>query len=73
MWDQVWEDFQDLYGDEARYPFIDSVNGTVNTEEKKLRLFLLLDEEICIVFIRFISSLLLLADLCIIKEISSFS
>ena len=46
VWDQVWEDFQDLYGDEARYPFIDSVNGTVNTEEKKVRLFLLLDEEI---------------------------
>lgn len=46
LWEQVWEDFQDTYGDEDVYPFIDSVNGTIDTEKRQLRLFLLLDEEV---------------------------
>lgn len=46
LWEQVWEEFESQYADEAWYPFIDSVNGLIDPEKKQLDLYLLLKEEI---------------------------
>lgn len=46
LWEQVWDELDSTYADEAYYPFIETVNGMVDTEKKEISLFLLLNEEI---------------------------
>ena len=46
VWEQLWEDFDDIYADQDVYPFIETVNGGVYSDENKIKFFLLLNNEI---------------------------
>lgn len=46
VWEQFWEDFQELYEDPEIYPFVETVNAGVYAEEKQIKFFLLLNTEI---------------------------
>ena len=46
VWEQVWDEFQSQYADEAWYPFVSSVGGGIEPTKKELELYLFLNEEI---------------------------
>lgn len=46
VWEQLWEDFDEVYTDLDLYPFADTVNANVNGDEKKLNFYLLLNTAI---------------------------
>ncbi len=46
VWEQLWEDFDDTYADQAVYPFIETVNAQVSSDENMLKFFLLLNTAI---------------------------
>lgn len=46
VWEQVWDEFQSQYADEAWYPFVSSVGGGIEPSKKELELYLFLNEEI---------------------------
>lgn len=46
VWEQLWDDFREVYEDTDIYPFIETVNGGVYPEENMIRFFLLTNTEI---------------------------
>lgn len=46
VWEQLWQDFDDIYADQATYPFAETVNGGVYPEEKMLKFYFLLNTTI---------------------------
>ena len=46
MWEQLWEDFSEIYADPDIYPFAASVNAGVYPEENVVKFYLLVKEEI---------------------------
>lgn len=46
VWEQLWEDFDEVYTDLDIYPFAETVNANVNGDEKKLNFYLLLNTTI---------------------------
>ena len=41
VWEQIWEDWRSIYEDTAAYPFIDTVNASIDSENGSARFFLL--------------------------------
>ena len=46
VWEQLWEDFDDIYANPDDYPFVETVNGGVYPEEGIVKFFLLLNTTI---------------------------
>lgn len=46
VWEQLWTDLADVFEDPDVYPFVETVNGGFNPEEKELRFFLLLNTDL---------------------------
>lgn len=46
VWEQLWDDFDEIYTDADIYPFSETVNGGFYDEEKQAKFFLLLNTEI---------------------------
>jgi len=46
VWEQLWEDFSSIYGDQSLYPFVESVNGGVYPEENMVKFYLLVNTDI---------------------------
>lgn len=46
VWEQLWEDFHEIYEDKDIYPFAGTVSGSVDTEKKEASFFLLVNEDI---------------------------
>lgn len=46
VWEQLWEDFDEIYADPNDYPFVETVNAGVYPEENTVKFFLLLKETI---------------------------
>ena len=46
VWEQLWEDFHEIYEDKDTYPFAGTVSGSVDPEKKEASFFLLLNEGI---------------------------
>ena len=46
VWEQLWEDFDEIYADTDAYPFIETVNAGVYDEDNFIRFYLLLNTTI---------------------------
>ncbi len=46
VWEQLWEDFHEIYEDQDVYPFAGSVSGAIDPEKKEARFFLLLSQDL---------------------------
>lgn len=46
VWEQLWEDFSEIYADVNTYPFAETVNGGFYPEENMLKFYLLLNTTI---------------------------
>ena len=46
VWEQVWDDFDEIYSDLDAYPFAETVNGGFYPDENMLKFFLLLNTTI---------------------------
>ncbi len=44
VWELLWQDMTDYYGDSEEYPFIDSLEGEVDTENRTLSLLMLTNQ-----------------------------
>lgn len=46
VWEQLWEDWGDAYEDKSTYPFADTVNCSVYSDQNRVEFYLLLDKAI---------------------------
>lgn len=46
VWEQLWEDFDEVYADTDVFPFVETVNAGVYPEDEQIKFFLLLNTTI---------------------------
>lgn len=46
VWEQLWEEWDEMYTDQDLYPFSETVNGGVYADENTMKFFILLNQEI---------------------------